>query len=415
MTTTTTISSPTPSLSSPNSISSSQNLSDHLDSQIARLNAQIASLRQEKSNLSSALLASSTVQNIVQSRKSGRSSNGRLEEDGTYRRLEEAVTKQQARNDITVHRLMNNVTSFPFTDPAPDMSRDGEGAMLGLRFEVPFIPPSDSRIPSGQNNGTTTKTVAETERTFLVVLRLTQHNGKTYLNFQPEMNQIPKHIDVEGFAGQYLPVPDTEMGQDTRCSPSALESENFQDDSGIDVTQDMTNIINGNGLNGHPTTVHNSTQGQTIPTISVTGTNQSLPLFVSTTRDALLSWHYRKSYIQQLIDSLTLPSSSPAPASPAYAHFIANIQPDPPAVKLTIDWENGATGVLGINEDGYVNIARVFGPRIGMDDEQVEVIDQEDGNGTFRCHGVERRLEGVWLGGLEQRLEEVGRLTSGSA
>lgn len=317
--------------------------------------------------------------------------------------------KQQARNDITVHRLMNNVTSFPFLDPAPDMSGNGVGAMLGLRFEMPFIPPSKSQTRSGQNNGANTTTAAESEKVFLVVLRRTQHNRKTYLHFQPEMNQIPKHIDVEGLAAQYLPVPDTEIDQNGRRSSSASDGESFQDDSGIDVTQDLTNIVNSNLT--RTTIAQPSTQGQTIP-ISMTGTNQSLPLFVSATRNALLSWHYRKSYIKHLIDGLILPSLLPSTVSPTYAHFITKIQPDPPVVKLTIDWENGATGVLGINEDGYVNIARVFGPRIGMDDE--EVVDSEDGSGTFRCHVVERRLEGVRLGALEGRLEEVGRLMRGS-
>lgn len=414
MTTTTTISSPTSSLSTPTCVPSSQTLSAHLDSQLARLNAQIASLRQEKSNLSSSLLASSTVQNIVQSRKAGRSENAGFERNDTYRRLEEAVTKQQARNDITVHRLMNDVTSFPFVDPAPDVSRDGEGAMLGLRFEMPFVPPSNGRTRNGQNNGTNTGTAAETEKVFLVILRRTQHNGRTYLHFQPEMNQIPKHINVEGFAAQYLPVPDTETERNGRRSPSVPESESFQDDSGIDVTQDLTNIVNGNGTNGHRTTTLTSTQSQSVP-ISVSGTNQSLPLFVSTTRNALLSWHYRKSYINHVIDGLTLPSSSPSSASPTYTHSITNIQLDPAATKLTIDWDNGATGVLELKDNGNVGIARVFGPRIGQEDEEVAGEQGGSESGTFRCHGVERRLEGIWLGGLERRLEEVGTLMGGGA
>lgn len=384
--------------SSPTRAPANENLSAHLDSQIARLNAQLSALRQQKICISQTLLASTTVQNLVQSHKSSQhgATNSTEDSNSTYHRLEQAVEQQRARNNIKVSRLINNVTTFPFKDPAPE--RQHEGSMLGLRFEMPFTnisPDALMKMQDGEEQDD-----MEDQRVYLVMLRRLKYRGKTYLQFQPEMNQIPKHIDVEGFAERYIPVPDIDNENDDGSSNSPPE-ESFQDDSGIDVTQDLTQMING--MNGHQTgaSTTNQTQQQSV---DISDTNQSLPLFVTTTRDALLSWHYRKSHITHIVTSLTLSVLD----TNTYKHSITHLHSNPAATQLTIDWLNGTTALLGITEKGSVGIARVFGPRLGGEDEAVS--GHENGDGTFRCHSVERRVEGVSLDKLVSGLEEVGRM-----
>lgn len=400
-----------------------------LDEEIAHIRAEIAKLRRQKQNLSSALLASSSVRNIVQTRKAARKEIsidpvGRNDgaNDEVYGRIEQAIARQQTRNDVQFHRMVNDVTAFPFTDPAP--VRSGEGSMLGLRFHMPDI----SRESSSQDVGVEMGDVERernkcgTGQTYLVMLRRINRGGKTYLRLQDDMNQVPKHIDVEGYAARFLPIPDKTDEEDGDVdSPSPTESTSFQDDSGIDVTQDLTHAINNQSEN-HTVAIPNP--GPNLST-NIDNNGQNLSLFVQATRDSLLSWTNRTNYINHLQTRLLLPdplpkptnnrnNTSSRPSAPSYKHHLTHLSTTTPAATtLRLDWSNATTALLGLTETGHVRVARVFGPRMFSDDAPTH------DPASWRCHEIERQFVrgeegehvGVWA--LEERLRVVGGLIGG--
>ncbi|KAK5938785.1 hypothetical protein PMZ80_008977 [Knufia obscura] len=409
----------------PSPVSQTRNidLETHLDAEIQRVRQQIANLHKQKNQLSSALLGSTRVQKHVHDRKSGKNGNDKLQE-----KLEEAIAREKVENDTKVYRLAMGVTSFPFTDPAPE--RRGEAAMVGVRFDLAPARFASGQVATKTDNGDERAEMQQqhpagpedgTENTFFVMLRRLQHQGRTYLKVHH--HTIPGHIDVDGYAEQYLPLPDAlrdgdeNMGMDVDNANSTRQgsqSQPFEDDSGIDVTQDIHANTDGN-TNSNTISHASSTEPTTTSTATthnnIHGNNQNLHTFVKTLRDDLQSWRNRVKSINHLRHELNLQDSShqaasnegasPCPSSPrlnpiSQPEAKYNVQSltrtTNDARQLQIIWADQTLGILRINYDGTIDRAVVYGTHTRTVTHGDSVVGNETEQPHVRMHEVERLL-----------------------
>lgn len=392
----------------------------HLDAEILQIHREIAKLRSQKKQLSSALLGSFRVQKHVHDRKTLRNGSDKLQE-----RLEEAVERQRRENDVSIHRLALGVTAFPFSDPAPE--RQGEPAMLGVRFDLApaaFDSISARRTTAGcgadalqtdvggretsaqQQQQQHSAQEGQLENTYFVMLRRLRYQGRTYLRVHH--HTIPGHIDVEHYADQYLPLPeafqhneDAGINEDGADGNSTREeSAPFEDDSGIDVTQDIQLDPNTDPTSD-PTNLTDLQQGtetganppsrpSTSTTANIQTTNQDLHAFTNRLRADLQSWHNRRKSISHIRHSLGLhdhqtssnrgatPTTPPptfdqyqyqyqstaSTSTPTPNHAISSLtQTTNDARQLKIVWQDETLGLLRLSHDGSINRAIVYGTK----------------------------------------------------
>jgi len=407
-----------PPPSSPVADMVNSDLEAHLDAEILRIRGEIAKLRSQKKQLSSALLGSARVQKHVHDRKTLRNGCDRLQE-----RLDEAVETQRRENDVSIHRLAIGVTAFPFSDLAPE--REGEPAMLGVRFDL-----APTSLESISARRTTAGCGADTlqtgvggrdtsmqqqqhsaqdgqlENTYFVVLRRLRYQGRTYLKVHH--HTIPGHIDVEHYADQHLPLPEALQRNDDASmngvgangTSTREESAPFEDDSGIDVTQDIqldpniertsdpTSATDPQQETETAATPSSRPSTSTSTTANIQNTNQNLHTFTNRLRDALQSWHNRSKSISHIRHSLGLhdhqtptnrgatPTTPPpifdqhqyqstaSPSTHTPSHAITSLtQSTADARQLKIVWQDETLGILRLSHDGSINRAIVYGTK----------------------------------------------------
>ncbi len=111
----------------PNSIEIS--MSDSLDDDIAQVRAEIQALTQQRKLLTSSLLASTKVQSRLSSNATNPTSQVQDEITSPLN-----LTNLEEHSQSNVHRLAIGVTSFPFTDPSPQLQ--SKNPLLGVRFDI---------------------------------------------------------------------------------------------------------------------------------------------------------------------------------------------------------------------------------------------------------------------------------------
>ncbi|KAK5102550.1 hypothetical protein LTR70_000408 [Exophiala xenobiotica] len=402
-----------PPPSSPVADMDNGDLEAHLDAEILRIRREIAKLRSQKKMLSSALLGSARVQKHVHDRRTLRTGYDKLQE-----RLDEAVETQRRENDVSIHRLAIGVTAFPFSDPAPE--REGEPAMLGVRFDLaPTSLESISarRTTAGCGADTlqtnvggreTSAQEGQIENTYFVMLRRFRYQGRTYLKVHH--HTIPGHIDVEHYADQHLPLPEAlQHNEDAGTNAGGAngtstreESAPFEDDSGIDVTQDIqldpnidrtsdpTSATDPQQETETAATPSSRPSTSTSTTANIQNTNQNLHTFTNRLRDALQSWHNRSKSISHICHSLGLhghqtptnrgatPTTPPpifdqhqhqyqstaSPSTHTPHHAITSLtQSTADARQLKIVWQDETLGILRLSHDGSINRAIVYGTK----------------------------------------------------
>jgi len=368
-------------------------------------------------------------------------------------KLDEAVDAQRQANDVQIHRLALGVTAFPFTDPAPE--RVGEQAMLGVRFDlgpISFVGQGgsagagDMRAQENEHE----ESADENDNTYFVMLRRLQDQGQTYLKVHH--HTIPGHIDVEGYAERYLPLPDALLDNEDDNEPTGERANNedsalFEDDSGIDVTQDIH--VEGDDATASNTNASSSTTNVASANVSVSPT-QSLHPFIHSLLDALRSWHARTKSIAHLRHQLNLqptpsqstntgasPRSSLAPdldlnlplTNAAPKHNIASLtQTTHDARQLKIIWTDSTLGILRIAYDGTVDRAVVYGARGPTQDpsepsesELSELASDDDRNvvrvralthahALTHTNAMERGRDAASVGTISVRMHDVERL-----
>ncbi|KAJ9651980.1 hypothetical protein H2198_008759 [Neophaeococcomyces mojaviensis] len=391
-------------------------LEAQLDDQILTIRAEIAKLRAQKIRLSSALLGSSKIQKCVQARKLDSAKGAAQSTAGEaarslHARLDRAVESQKYENDVKIHRLAYGVTAFPFTDPSPE--RAGESTLTGVRFDL-----------SGWNSGGM-KNESALDSYFVVFRRIRhQRSGNsaqeanTYLKVHH--HTIPAHIDLESLFEKYLPLPqelqdDSAMDiddTDGNGNGSRPQSESFNDDSGIDVTQD----INFDGINGTSSADDNANIASNTTQMMTAKNGQNLHAFILALLDDLQSWHNRVRAIAYLRKSAGLPplssrvstgneQMSVTPDSnetfgPSTKYSISNVaQTTADAYQIRIVWKNDALGLLKLSYEGRVDRAVVYGVKKVMDSSRGAENTSKEGNAPGsqptdheRLHDIERIL-----------------------
>ncbi|ETN37883.1 uncharacterized protein HMPREF1541_07506 [Cyphellophora europaea CBS 101466] len=96
---------------------------EQLDEDIAKARAEIASLTSHNSMLTGALLSSANVQSQLRQHL-------KSENDAELAKL---LDNRDQYGDTNVHRMAYGVTTFPFTDPAPESP---SRSLLGIRFDI---------------------------------------------------------------------------------------------------------------------------------------------------------------------------------------------------------------------------------------------------------------------------------------
>ena len=107
----------------------SMDVSDALDDEIAQVRAETQDLTRKRKTLTSSLLASTKVQARLNNGRPPRAADN--QSDQTIP-LDLADVKQHSQSNT--HRLAFGVTSFPFTDPSPEIQ--SKNPLLGIRIDV---------------------------------------------------------------------------------------------------------------------------------------------------------------------------------------------------------------------------------------------------------------------------------------
>jgi central kinetochore subunit Mal2/MCM21 len=105
-------------------------IGDTLDGEIAKVRAEIQNLTARRKLLTSSLLSSSNVQSRLFNNASTSASTGPDDSNATPLKLSNVKVHSQSN----AHRLTFGVTSFPFTDPSPEIQ--SKNPLLGIRIDV---------------------------------------------------------------------------------------------------------------------------------------------------------------------------------------------------------------------------------------------------------------------------------------
>ncbi|KAK5070913.1 hypothetical protein LTR64_003887 [Lithohypha guttulata] len=387
-------------------------LEARLDDQIAHIRAEIAKLRAQKQRLSTTLLGSSRVQKWLQTREHGFGSSSKSTAASVYedtangteatsigKRLEDAIEHLNHKNNVKVHNLAFGITAFPFTDTAPERrNADGlEALMLGVRIDLhPTTPellhvnentlqdPADVQATKPQNHTEERQNNEHMPSSYILLLRKLRHQNQTYLRVH--WTNVPKHIDVDLHEQHYLPLPDalmddaavtlnhdtsTRNNNNQQAGNEHLPAEDtFEDDSGIDVTQDLEAPVQQQHV---PPTMG-------VNAANISTNNQDLHRFTECVRDDLQSWWYRRQGIEYLRHVLGLNTSIALSSSSKTAHH--NIQTlerkTNDARNMKIVWKSGAVGLLRIGYDGTIERAVVYGLGSGLQKKRLVSYSDSD-------------------------------------
>lgn len=156
------------------------------------------------------------------------------------------MEKHTKHVESNLHRLVFSVTSFPYTDPSPNLSEE-ERKLLGVRIDV-------SRRDGGY------------EVPFYILLKRVKVDGEVWLSVH--RHTIPAFIPVRELERVYLPVP---------TSKQTREEEE----------EDEISMLKAKNL-----------------------PKQDLHTFVAKIRNALVSWHLRVDAVKSLQKQLASSSTS---------------------------------------------------------------------------------------------------------
>src|ERR1700761_1874050 len=105
------------------------NMRDSLDDEIAQVRAEIRNLTQRRKLLTSSLLSSTKAQSRLVTDNSPTTAPAQ-DDDLTPLNL----ANLQEHTQSNTHRLALGVTSFPFTDPSPELQ--SKNPLLGIRIDI---------------------------------------------------------------------------------------------------------------------------------------------------------------------------------------------------------------------------------------------------------------------------------------
>lgn len=395
------LSSPSSSLAAEIRADKSKELEAQLDKQILHIRNEIKKLRTQKQRLSSALLGSSRVQKQLFTRKQTKqAAQSEIDStlDLTLTQLEAKIEREKEINDIKIHRLAFGVTSFPFSDNAPDR-RDANGqnqTMLGLRFDLhptraELVPQQDGLTAEIKEEDGDVKPLNDEEtNTYFIVLRKLQHNNKLYLKVH--QHSIPTHIDVDALEQKYLPLPDALFHAQGTDDASPVDS--FQDDSGIDLTQDIV-LPDSTATDPPPTSTTNLLEN----------TGQDLHTFTRVLHTHLRAWHYRMQSVFMVRQALE--------EQPEFGVQALRCTND--GRQVTVAWKSDELALLKVGFEGWIETVVAYGGNDvrGSDDGDVDVGRDVKDTENVRLYTVERKLaktesgERVRISGLVDRLRIV--------
>jgi central kinetochore subunit Mal2/MCM21 len=208
--------------------------------------------------------------------------------------LSERATLHAAHNAQSLYRACAGVTTFRVRDPDPK-AVDG-GAVLGLRIEV--------------------VTRARFQKPFYILLNRPWENRKE--SWKVHRHTVPAAIPINGIAARHLPAP--------------------------------------------PRRTHNDNGADHLEGEAPTGRSQDLNKFVRTLRRELVRYHNRMAGIADLRRAAGLDAAGEDKVSAerrgdadAGQGSITDISPaDPAAMQIKIDWKDGRSGRLVLDEYGRV-------------------------------------------------------------
>lgn len=367
-----------PSIANEIQTQQSKDLEAQLDSHILHVRKEIAKLRAHKQRLSSSLLCSSRVQKQLFTRRPNKQNGATTESDSSLgaklAELESKVDQEKEINDIKIHRLAFGVTSFPFSDDAPERrGPDGQNqTMLGLRFD---LHPTREELQTGRGD-VISEDVEQDERisNYFIILRKLTLENQLYLRVH--QHSIPAHIDVDGLEQKHLPLPDA---LHFNCD------QHSHDDSGVDLTLDVVQP----DTNSPPA----------LPQVASTeDTGQDLHAFTRTLHAHLRAWHYRIQSVYLLRKEVE--------QRPELG--LQDVKCTNDGRQVTIVWKSDDLAILKVGFDGVVETVVAYGSA-----EQLEDDGGEEKNESVRLFTVERKLSRTEKGGrvrisnLVERLEIV--------
>ena len=367
--------------------SSTSDLETHLDNQIAHIRSEIAKLRTQKQKLSSALLRSSRIQKHLSTSKQQQQKNSaQATNDARLRCLKEQIETQQISNDIEIHRFAYGITAFPFDDSTLEPTHNG--SLLGLRFDLHPTKEELLGLPSPKPHEETKRENEmqgdENVPTCFLLLRKLRIHGDRGIYMQVEQHNIPKHIDVHALAQRYLPLSE---GFEDRQQFGNGGSDAFQDDSGIDVTQDIV--------------VPDVERENERLDEGIVASSQDVHAFVSEVHAQLRSWHYRISavtYLRFKLDIKPLRLRKQNEVSRGnFKYGVTDLRCTHDGRKIQIYWTGNQVAALKIGIDGYVEQVVAYGTReLGSEADELGIEGGE--TESVRLHNVERLLMKTYSG-----------------
>lgn len=108
-------------------------MTDSVDDEIAQVRAEIKNLTHRRKLLASSLLSSTKVQSLLSDKQNPAPTAPQADSDNaTTTPLNLADLQQQSQSNA--YRLAFGVTSFPFTDPSPELQ--AKNPLLGIRIDI---------------------------------------------------------------------------------------------------------------------------------------------------------------------------------------------------------------------------------------------------------------------------------------
>ncbi|RYP79277.1 hypothetical protein DL770_006724 [Monosporascus sp. CRB-9-2] len=316
-------------MASPELQSQELSTADKLDDEIAKLRAQVESLKRDIHIHTTALLASKPIQDLLSSQRDD--DPALAAQPGSDRaKLARLAADQRAHGQQCLYRACASVTTFRVRDPDP-CAVDG-GRVLGVRFEVM----SRTRFA----------------RPYYVMLNRPYPDSPRHLRVH--RHTVPACVPLSGLAARHLPPP----------GPRSADAE--------------------------------ADRGEETPR-----EKQDLPRFVRALRRELVRYHNRVAVVGDLRKAVGLDggrrrregAEAETETDQSAAIAVVDVSAaDAEAKQIRIEWADGRSGRLVMNDDG--GIVRM-------------VVQGADGR--------DRETARQFLGGAV-RIEEIGRhLESASA
>lgn len=226
-------------------------MTESLDDDIAQVRAEIKTLTHRRKLLASSLLSSTKVQSLLSDKQAAAPTASQADSNNatTTTPLNLADLQQQSRSNA--HRLAFGVTSFPFTDPSPELQ--AKNPLLGIRIDI-------------------CNRLGKFDSPYYIFCIRASDTGQ---ELRVHRHTTPALVPLQQYEELYLP----------------LKSSVLPEDEGYGGSQD-SRPSNDDLENG-------------------TGTKkQDLHGFVARVRHDLVSWRLRQDAVELLKEDLDLPSSA---------------------------------------------------------------------------------------------------------